>query len=346
MRFSLPEKYKRCLLLTMTLLWLTSASVWALGTPAGTTISNRATLTFWHASTGSISVNSNVTSSRVDELIGVDVTWQDSAPVAVTAGATGQLLTFRVTNTGNGKEQYGLIADPALLGDAFDPTAVKIYLDDGNGVFSLGSDSLYSAASKPNLNPDQALIVFIVSDIPTGLANGLIGQVSLAASSVTFSGVGATILPGFGDLGTTAVRKAGGGEDVDTGSYQTVAPGPDPDPDPQPEPGGLNLSKSVSVTGPGAETEPIPGAILSYQITVRYLGAGTAQRVVISDPIPAQTTYRPGSLRLNGTLLTDGSDSDPGVFNNTNNGAISVNLGDLDETSPIQTITFDVNINP
>lgn len=348
MRLSRSHKFSNWLTLTALLLGLTGTPAWSAGTPAGTLLTNQAFLSFWTAATGNITTGSNVTLSRVDELIDVTVTWQDGASVTVAPGAQDQVLTFRVTNTGNGHEQYGLTADPALLGDGFDPTAAQIYLDDGNGSFSAASDTLYAAISKPNLNPDQAITVFIVGDIPAGLAGALTGQVSLAASSVTFDGVAATVLPGFGDLATTAVRKPAGGQDADTGVYLTTAPGPGPDPDPDPDPdtGGLTLDKAVAVTGPGTESEPVPGATLTYQITARYIGTGKAVGVLISDPIPAITTYRAGSLRLNGTSLTDASDGDSGAFSTFGNGTVNVILGDLDAASPVQTITFEVSINP
>ena len=55
----------------MLLFGLSSTTAWATGTRAGTTISNQATLTFWTAGTGETSTNSNITTTRVDELIDI-----------------------------------------------------------------------------------------------------------------------------------------------------------------------------------------------------------------------------------------------------------------------------------
>ena len=78
----------------------------AAGTPAGTVINNSATATYDLPGGGTNSVTSNTVSLTVDELLDVGVAWTDGGDVTVTPGATGQLLTFRVTNAGNGDEAF------------------------------------------------------------------------------------------------------------------------------------------------------------------------------------------------------------------------------------------------
>jgi hypothetical protein len=67
--------------------------------------------------------------------------------------------------------------------------------------------------------------------------------------------------------------------------------------------------------------------------------------VVISDPVPVNTTPVAGTLRLNNSLLTDAADADAGDVNATTAGTVTVRLGDLNSASPVQTITFEVKIN-
>ena len=62
------------------------------------------------------------------------------------------------------------------------------------------------------------------------------------------------------------------------------------------------------------------------------------------DPIPAGTTYVPGTIELDSAPLTD-TPGDGADFNVTNPGAITVDLGDLTSASPLRTITFRVTIN-
>lgn len=48
----------------------------------------------------------------------------------------------------------------------------------------------------------------------------------------------------------------------------------------------------------------LPGETLTYRLQVRNLGDGTANAVLISDMVPAYTTYVAGSLRLGGAATT------------------------------------------
>ena len=89
----------------------------------------------------------------------------------------------------------------------------------------------------------------------------------------------------------------------------------------------------------------MPGATLTYSIDVMVTGSGTATAVLITDPLPVDTTYVAGSLLLNGTPLSDAGDADAGDVGATTPNTVSVNLGDLDATSPVHTITFNVIIN-
>ena len=96
--------------------------------------------------------------------------------------------------------------------------------------------------------------------------------------------------------------------------------------------------------------EPIPGAVITYQLDVIMSGTGTAYAVTVTDPIPTYTTYVAGSMTLDedgdGTAvpvdLTDADDypADPGEFTGT---AILVRLGDLTEGT--KRITFQVTID-
>jgi uncharacterized repeat protein (TIGR01451 family) len=107
----------------------------------------------------------------------------------------------------------------------------------------------------------------------------------------------------------------------------------------------VSLIKSAVVFDPFGGNRPQTGATIRYTIFTTVSGAGTAAAVTISDPIPANTTYRPGTLRLNGVLLSDAADADAGDSGFTSPGAVTVRLGDLTSASPAQTVTFEVTIN-
>ena len=109
----------------------------------------------------------------------------------------------------------------------------------------------------------------------------------------------------------------------------------------------VSMNKTVLVLDPLGGNLPVRGATLRYTITVTAAGAGTAQNVVVSDPIPANTTYAAGTLRLNGVPLTDMADlpvPDAGDVGATTPNMVTVKLGNLTSASPVQTIVFDVTI--
>jgi hypothetical protein len=61
----------------------------------------------------------------------------------------------------------------------------------------------------------------------------------------------------------------------------------------------------------------------------------------VSDPVPAGTTYKPGSLTLEGAPLTDAADADSGSFTGA---AVNVALGTV-AAGATRTITFQVKID-
>ena len=99
----------------------------------------------------------------------------------------------------------------------------------------------------------------------------------------------------------------------------------------------------------GGGTEPVPGATIEYTLTVNVVG-GTASGLVISDPIPASTSYVPGSMELNTVALSDGADADEGTLLEPTPGnfEISIDLGDVvggAAPGTTHTISFAVTIN-
>ena len=107
----------------------------------------------------------------------------------------------------------------------------------------------------------------------------------------------------------------------------------------------LTVAKSALVFDPFGASDPVVGATIRYPLDVSLAGAGTALGVDLTDPVPANTTYTPGTLVLNGSGLTDVGGDDAGDFGVTTPGEVTVSLGDLTSASPVQTITFDVTID-
>ena len=304
----------------------------ALGTTAGTSIQNTAQVTYDVGGT-SVTTASNATTVTVAEIVDVNVTTLTSS-VAVSPGATNQVLMFRVTNTGNGPETLRLTLNSALVGDGFDPVpaTTSLYLDsDGVAGFSPGDAAYTPGVTDPALAVDESIVVLALNNIPTGLPNGAQGLSELTAASVTGTGAPGTVFAGQGAGGVDAVLGASGGDAASSGAY--VA-------------GAIQVSavKSQVVSDQFGGTQPIPGARITYQIVVTPSGVGTAQNAAITDDIPANTTYVAGTLRLNGAVLSDGADGDAGQFQ-LSPAQVRVALGDLTQASGAQTVQFAVTIN-
>jgi len=304
----------------------------AAGTSAGTSVSNTATAEF---SIGSVtgSASSNTVTFRVDEKLDVNLSWQDATNVIVNTPDSNRVLSFLLTNTGNGNDSYSLSVQNNLGGDQFDPGLVDIYLDaNANGVFDPGVDTLYVAGSNdPVLAADASLAVFVRNNIPAALSSGNLGRSQLSATSRTLSGAPGTALAGAGDAGTSAIVGTSGGSASSTGVYQING-------------ASVSLVKSVVVKDSLGGNQPTTGATLTYSIAVTARG-GTASNVVISDPIPANTTYMAGSLTLNGASLSDAADGDAGDVGVSAANSVTVNLGNINSAASTQTISFKVIIN-
>lgn len=337
---------KQLLLGTLTLLiaFLPVSFAGAAGTPAGTPITNQATATY---NTGGppITKQSPPVTTIVAEVLDVDVTWQDVSNVSVNPGNTAQVLTFRVTNNGNGNDEYTLTpvsSSPPLVGDDFDPVltaAGNVFFDTNtNGVYDAGTDAEYiPGTNDPVLAADAWITVFVLNDIPGGVVQTDLGDSRLTATSntlVTGSESPGDIIAGAGESGTDAVVGASGGRDNVIGTYEVFNVI-------------VDVIKSASVLDQYGTAEPIPGAVITYTIEVDVTGIGNVDDVVITDLIPAETTYNTGTLTLNSSGLTDGADSptDEGDVGDTTPGTVTVGLGTLSAASATQIITFKVTID-
>ena len=316
-------------------LTLASAPALGAGTLAGTDIANTAIVTFDVAGT-TLTSNSNTVTLTVAEILDTTVVVQ-SPQQAVDTGDTGVELLFTVTNTGNGSESFRLdfnndfVANPGVEFNPVGQTPAIYFDSDGSGDFS-AADTAYSAGvNDPVLAPDASVDVLIVNDIPASLNNGDIGQSALIATATTGSGAPGTAFPGLGTGGVDAVAGVTGASATTAGQYIVSAVG-------------VSANKAALVVDPFGGTQPVPGATVTYTITVDVTTAGTASAVVITDPIPANTSYVANSLRLNGGALTDALDGDVGELDSSGAPTVVVRLGDLTQASGTQTIEFDVLI--
>ena len=324
-------KTRNCLYLSLPA--ALSAGLWAApamagGVPAGTLIENTAQATY-DIGGGTETIDSNTVELRVDELLDVAVTSLNSGPIA--SDGDDVVLTYSVTNTGNGPEAYDLTVNPAVGGNDFDPTINGIAVDtNGNGVYDDGIDEILTGPEQTaELAADEVLTVFVLLSIPSGVVDGNEADVDLLAEAVTGTGVPGTVFAGAGVDGSDAVAGPNGADDNAIGSITIGITT-------------VDLVKSAVVVDPFGGTTIVPGSIITYTLTASVTGSGTAAGLVVNDPIPDNTTYQTATLTLDTAPLTDAADGDVGQASDVD--GISVDLGDV-AGGTTHSITFDVAID-
>ena len=334
--------------------WLALMSVqplFAAGTTAGTTITNQAGVTYT-VGTSNLNTSSNLESFVVDHRVDLTVAESSGGYTIVSAGTMQRVQTFTVTNSGNATPDFALTPTQQVGGfDPFTGTDPETFNASAPLVFvESGATPSYQAAQDTatfidELAADASATVYVVANIPAGQVNGDVAAIALKATAhdaggppglgpITAETVGANT-PGidvvFAD-GAGDLDAAGSGSHSDTDAYRVVNVA-------------VNVIKSAAVLDPNGGTKPVTNAVITYAISVTVTGSGTAQGVIITDPIPANTSYNAGTLALNASTLSDVADADAGDVGDTTASTVTVDLGDLTSASPIQTITFDVIIN-
>ena len=315
----------------------------AAGTLAGTAINNAATVSYSVDGIAQPDVTSNIATFNVDELIDLTLTWQDGAPVSVNTPDTNDALSFLLTNIGNGPEAFSLSRNNVLPGDNYDLTngsAGSLFLENGLAVGFQSSgpnaDTLYVAGvNDPNLAPDTAQIIYLNSNTPAGLSNGNTGNAQLNAASTTAGAAGAAVgtgLPGLGQGGTEAVVGPNQAQKNARGTYLVS---------------GLivNTVKTITnVLDPSGGNTVVPGSVISYRIQLNISGAGMANNLIVSDPIPANTTYTANSIIVDSVAKTDSADADNVDFAISSPNTITVNFGNTVPPASFN-IDFKTTIN-
>lgn len=286
-----------------------SAPSWAVGTRAGTNITNTARVDFQDVNGNALFQLSNTVTTTVSQVASVLVD-PDNGPVTLDPGDT-FYFAHVVTNLGNFDDYINLAAVSA------GGWPVTIYRDtNGNGLYEPLLDlPLTDSAGDADAVPDSGLLtdsgpgttmrIIVAVTVPAGTADGTADVTTVTGTSV------------FDPTKT----------DIATDTINVTSPN-------------VTVAKSVAPVGP----QP-PGTILTYTIVVTNNGSAVANAVVLTDPIPAFTTYQAGTITYNAAGRSDGVDGDNADFNVTNPGQITVNVGALAASGGSATVTFQVQIN-
>ncbi len=164
-------------------------SGWAVGTAAGTVISNVATVSYGLGGVAQPAITSAAATIKIDEVIQPTLTWQDGTPVIVNSPGTNGALTFLLTNSGNGQESFGLVRTngpaplPAGNYTPLNGTVGSMYLENGllAGFQASGpnADTLYvPGVNDPKLSADAGQFIYVVSDTPVVTPNYARGRIA------------------------------------------------------------------------------------------------------------------------------------------------------------------------
>lgn len=114
-----------------------------------------------------------------------------------------------------------------------------------------------------------------------------------------------------------SVDFAGNQESVKTELYTITSNGP-----------ALRMVKTVLSTSGARDGQSIqPGDVLTYFVDYQNLGQNSATGVLITDSIPGFTSYKSGSIVLNGTQLTDIKDGDAADVGVSHKNNITLDIG-------------------
>jgi hypothetical protein len=348
---------------------LFSGHAFAVGTKAGRTISNTATVSFTHG--GNVNSEQASVSFKVDEIINVNVT-AANASSSIANGDQNIAITYTVTNTGNGNELFTLFdsinsSNNGLLLSASDLT-VYINTSQTPGAFDPNNINQQPYAGEDiSIANDEFITVYLLTNIPNGAALNTTSELLITAVSQTnanniTAGNSAfgDVITGAGEEGTDAIIAVNNGQD--DASSELIVTVFDPT---------KSLSVDITKTILGstalisnADThrltdQKIPGAVVSYFIKVSVKN-GVATALSIREIIPTDMTYIANSMRLqkasgstidtpiyrapdlpnaapvtysNFNVLTDTADATDGATASTDAAgrvqSITVNLGNL-----------------
>lgn len=281
----------------------------AIGTAAGTAITNQAYADYTDSNGNPMTrVFSNVVTTIVAQVGAVQLA-PDSGAVAAANGGTASFLV-QIFNRGNGSDSFDY---SFAVTSGWIPTSLKLHFDDhARG----GAMHVYDAGIDPEI-PLAGTTEQVASDDDYDTI--LLVTVPSAATAPDASQCVITV---------TATSKFDGTKTT-VGTYTVTV-------------------SAAAITGfkTVSSSYPKPGQTETYTITYTNSGTADGTDLVMTDPIPAGMTYKPGTLKLNGVAKTDAADGDGADFNITAANSITVNIGTVVKSGGQAVVAFDVTLQP
>jgi hypothetical protein len=320
---SRPQNIRRAGLVASALIFAMANNAMAAGTDSGTVVGNIATINYSVDGTAQPEVGSTEggntagpgaeTTFVVGTTINLTLIEDNTTYTSVAAGSLLQATSFTLTNLGNDSQGYNLTAANtalALFGgtDGFDVSSFAYYVDENNDGLLDAGDTLITSVD--SLAPDASIDLLVTATIPVSQADNDQSTISLTAVTTTNNTTVAVIETTgaydstvvqivFSDPSTTASgtdpgQTEGDASAVALDAYRLVT-------------AALTVSKATAVYSDPANgttlPKAIPGAILTYTITIVNNGSGIATGISIQDIVDEITT---GTVVFN-TLYDDGT---------------------------------------
>jgi uncharacterized repeat protein (TIGR01451 family) len=285
----------------------------------------------------------------------------NGAATVTSPGLTQVVTVFRVSNTSNGAEDFGLLADngqpPAIIfsrADAFDMSNFTYHIS--GQACSTATMVTPTFNNEPavthieQLAEDACVYVFVRSDTPVSptAADGLASTIRLTVTATTDASNGGTSeveTAGADDAAVVDVVFADAGvlngnvvEDGISMAFDQYVVGT------------LTVRKTAAVISDGfsaaGQAKAIPGATVEYTIRVQNNGLVTSG-AQLTEAVPANTTYVAGTTTLNGVGVSDVGGVMPyvsgGAINSPAAAAGVINPGST--AAEVAVVTFRVTIN-
>ena len=283
------------------------------GISAGVVIKNQARASYQDPNGKDFVVSSPIVSITVVSVTGIVVTPDDPQSTGVVLPNETVTRLFRACNTGNTPDTFTLtrtsVSAPSSL--------VAMYWDiDGSGTVTPADIAItLNQTASPTIAPGDCIGILTVIET---------GNVKLD-DPVT---VGITVK-------TNAPSNNGPQKDDGTSISKTGEPAKITDPaNPSLPPIKLVENKDQYTS--------TAGSIVNYSISFRNRGQVPALNVLLSDDLPAQIDYVPGTLKLGTNALTDISDADEGQVINARR--LEIKLAKVDPDQAI-IVTFQAKLN-
>jgi uncharacterized repeat protein (TIGR01451 family) len=285
---------------------LLTSTAYAAGTLAGKVITNQAYVDYKDANDNSLArAFSNAVTITVSQVASISI--QPDATTQIGANGATAVFLVQIFNTGNGDDTFNFAVNQ---GAGWTPDSIKLYHDvNQNHTYDPGIDTLITPVVGQTYKSNLT-----VPDDDFDIL--MVVQIPAIVTDGSTSIINITATSLFNQSVTAS------------GSYTTKI-----------------STAVVNAVTTHPEKLPKPGDIVTFTTVVKNTGSSVGTSSVLTNLIPANMTYVPGSVTINGVLMTDAKDGDTSNYNVDATNTITATLGTLASGSTT-TVVFKAMVNP